>query len=261
LGALFVFDVRNYTFSQELLLVHDWEVRGAVDATSDFSGNLYVSDEHGTILKFDMNGILKLSYSGSYISPIYSLDVSHTSKIFGFYRDNQAYFILDRFLNPVSESLLNNSIVGYATETAYSADNNIWIFDQSDLSLKKIDLLNDVLITVISMPFDFNNNGWDIQQIEEYQNRLYLYNSSKDIYVFDNLGNYIKELNIQPDCKFWFAGSSMIYKQGNGIFKIDLYSNQYQQIGILQDTTTILKVISANNFIYLVSKNKIRAYK
>jgi hypothetical protein len=265
LGLIFfglpVCHFQNSAQSQELQLVHEWKVQEVVDATSDYSGNLYVSNEQGIISKYDKNGQLLLSYSGSVISPIYSIDVSHTTKIFGFYRENQSYLILDRFLNPLHEAILNNSIAGYATETAYAADNNLWIFDQSDLSIKKINLLNNALITVISISLVIGEDDWNIQQIEEYQNRLYLFNASKDVYIFDNLGNYIKKPGIKPECNFWFNGEFLVYIEQAAIYKFNLYNNDVEQIGHIGNTSNILKVISNDNFIYLISKNKIIVYR
>lgn len=259
-SGLSFFYFQSTVYSQELKQIHSWAVRDVVDATSDFMGNLYISDEQGIISKYDKNGLLLLSYSGSNISPIHSVDVSHTSKIFGFYLENQSYLILDRFLNPLNEAVLNNSVIGYASETAYAADNNLWVFDQSDLSIKKINILNQVLVTTISISLIINNEEWDIKQIEEYQNRLYLYDNNKDIYVLDNYGNYIKKLEIKPDCNFWFSGESIIYVQQKKVFKFDLYNSEIVQIGTIGNTNNLLKVISANNLIYLITKSEIIVY-
>lgn len=264
-GLVFVFlsiyTCFNYTSAQELELINEWSVNDVVDATSDFSGNLYLSNEHGVISKYDKNGALQISYSGTVKSSIYSIDASHTSKIFGFYRDQQSYIILDRFLNPLNEANLNPSIIGFATETAYSANNNLWLFDQSDLSIKKINLISDVVVTSNAIPLMIAEEEWDLLQIEEYQNRLFLYNSSKDMYVFDNLGNYIRKLSINPDCKVSFNDSHLIFIQGDRILTLNIYNNEISEIGLLNNTNSVLKVISTNNFIYLIFKNKISVYK
>ena len=264
-GLVFVFlsiyACFNYTSGQELRLVNEWPVNDLVDATSDFSGNLYLSNDQGVISKYDMNGVFQISYSGSINSPLYSIDVSHTSKIFGFFRDQQSYLILDRFLNPLNEAILDPSFVGYATETAYSADNNLWVFDQSDQSIKKISLVNNAVITSSPIPLVIANVEWDLKQIEEYQNRLYLYNSSKDIYVFDNLGTYIRKLDVNPDCKICFNDNNMVFIQGTQILLYNIYNNEINELGTLDYTNGILKVISVNNFIYLIFRNKISVYK
>jgi len=258
---LIIYNFYNYALGQELNLVHEWNVADVVDATTDFSGNLYVSNGRGVISKYDKNGILQISYSGSINSSIHSIDVSHTSKIFGFFRDQQSYLILDRFLNPLNEANLNPSFVGYATETAYSADNNLWLFDQSDLSIKKINLLNNIVVTSSAIPLVVAEEEWDLLQIEEYQNRLFLYNSSKDIYVFDNLGNYIRKLGINPDCKICFTDGNIVFVQGTQIMLFNIYNNELTEIGTIIHTNDVLKVISANNFIYLVFRNKISVYE
>ena len=258
---LSIFTSIYYASGQELKLLNEWPVNDVVDSTSDFSGNLYLSNHQGGISKYDMNGVLQISYSGNKNSPLYSIDVSHTSKIFGFFRDLQSYLILDRFLNPLNEAILDPSFVGYATETAYSADNNLWIFDQSDQSIKKISLLNNTVITSSAIPLIIADEEWDLKQIEEYQNRLYLYNSSNDIYVFDNLGTYIRKLDVNPDCKICFNDNNMVFIQGTQILLYNVYNNEINELGTLDNTNGILKVVSANNFIYLIFRNKISVYE
>ena len=260
LGILLI-SFQNFGFSQEFNETYSWKVEGVVDATADHMGMLYLSNDKGIISKYAENGQQILSYSGNKIASIYSVDVSHTSKIFGFFRDDQSYIILDRFLNPLNEALLNGSLIGYASETTYAADNKLWIFDQSDLSLKKLDLLNNALQTIISVSLSIGIEEWEIMQIEEYQNRLYLYNSNGDVYVFDNMGNFIKTLDIKPSSKFSFDQEYMIYVQDDKIFKYGLYNNEIIQIAALEDTNHIIKLISINNFIYLISRNNIIAYK
>ena len=260
LGIIFI-SFQNYAHSQEISEVYSLKVEDAVDATADHMAMLYVSNEKGLITKYDKNGVQLLSYSGNKISPIYSVDVSHTAKVFGFFRDNQSYLILDRYLNPLNEAMLNSTHIGYATETAYAADNNLWIFDQSDLSIKKLNLINNTIETVISVSLFVETKEWDIRQIEEYQNRLYVFNSSGDVYVFDNLGNYIKSLDIKPSCNFWFEDEHMIYIEDQRINKYGLYNNEIKHIAVIKHTNHIIKIISINNFIYLISKNKIIVYQ
>jgi hypothetical protein len=259
--GIFIINIPHYAQSQELTEVYSWKAENIVDAAADHMGMLYVSNEKGIISKYDKKGRPLLSYSGEKISPINSIDVSHTAKIFGFFKDNQSYLILDRFLNPLNEALLNGSLIGYASETAYASDNNLWIFDQSDLSVKKISLINNALQTVISVSMFINTEEWDIRQIEEYQNRLYLYNSNGDVYVFDNLGNYIKSLVIRPSCNFCFKDDYLIYVQDQKILEYGLYNNEIKQIATTGNTNHIIKVISINNFIYLISKSRISVYQ
>lgn len=258
--SVFNFQYFHDIYCQTLDSRFEWKVEDVMDAVADISGNVYISTYKGTVHKFNANGVELLSYSGNLIAPINSLDVSHTTKIFGFFKEDQFIIILDRFLNPVTETFLKANQTGNATLASFSADNNLWVFDQSSTSLRKINLMNDMIMTTITLQLIFNYETWNIIQMEEYQNRLYLYAEGHDVIVLDNLGNLIKKLPIQPDQKFSFAGSSMIYVQSAVINGIDIYSNEIREIGRVTETNDILKVISANNLIYLVLKNKIIAY-
>jgi hypothetical protein len=161
----------------------------------------------------------------------------------------------------LNEANLSPSVAGFVTETAYSADNNLWLFDQSDLSIKKVNLFSNAVITSSAIPLVIADEEWDLLQIKEYQNRIYLYNSSKDIYLFDNLGNYIRKLGISSDCQICFDGSQLVFIQDTKILALNIYNNEITEIGAIDSTNNILKIISANNFIYLIFRNKISVYE
>lgn len=247
--------------SQELVPIYEWEYGDIVDASSDISGSIYVSNKKGVITKYSEKGDVLISYSGDNTIPISSIDVSRSSKIFGFYRDSQSYILFDRFLNPLNQARINSAFIGYATESAYSADDNLWVFDQTDLTVKKVNMLNHNLVTSISLALIVEDIEWDIQQIEDYQNRIYLLNSTGEIFILDNMGNFIRKMEIMSDSCLGFKGDYLFYAAGPGIFSYHLYNQEYQQLISLEDAGDVLKVISTNNFLYLIFRNKIIALK
>ena len=46
-----------------------------------------------------------------------------------------------------------------------------------------------------------------------------------------------------------------------GIYFSNLYSDQIRKIGTIENSNNIIKVIYTNNFLYLISKNKITIYR
>ena len=248
-------------YSQDLVHIRDWESEDIVDACSDISGNIYISYQMGIIRKYNSEGVLLMSYSGDTPSPISSIDVSHSSKIFGLYRDSQSYILLDKFLNPLNQARINAVLIGYAVESAYSADNNLWIFDQSDLSVKKLSLINNMLVTSISLTLILNEIEWEIQQIEEYQNRIYFLNSTGEIFILDNLGNYVRKMELRTDSKIGFMGEYMYYVEGSGIFRYHLYLQEIEHVGRTGDAGEVIKLLPSNDLIYVIQKHKIIVFK
>src|SRR4029079_5095559 len=77
---------------------------------------------------------------------IYLLDVSNPLKIIVYYRDFTTILVLDRFLKLINTVDLRRYGILQAKAVAQSYDNNYWVFDELDNTLKKIDDAGDVLL-------------------------------------------------------------------------------------------------------------------
>jgi len=251
----------NIVVAQNLITVKQWKVEDITDITFDQYNGIYLADELGTITKYDLEGNQLLSYSSEMIFPINTIDVSHTNKIFGFYQTNQSYILLDRYLNVLNQSTFNPDFIGFAVVAAFSSDNNLWIFDGSDFTLKKLNLITGKLMTSIALSLIITENHLDIIQIDEYQNRLYLNNQDKNILVLDNMGNFIKSLPVQPEGKFCFNNNNIVYIRNNTISLYDIYNNDIMTIGTFTEGYNPLKIIQLQEEYYLAVKDKIIVLK
>lgn len=243
--------------AQNLTSVKQWKVEDITDIALDRYNGIYIADELGTITKYDQEGNQLLSYSSEIIFPLNTIDVSHTNKIFGFYQNNQSYILLDRYLNVLNQSTFNPDIIGFAIVAAFSSDNNLWIFDGSDFTLKKLNLITGELMTSIALSLIITENQLDIIQIDEYQNRLYLNNKDNNILVLDNLGNFIKSFPIQPEGKFWFSNNNVVYIRKKTVYLFDIYKNDIKVAGTFMEDDKPLKIIQLNEQFILANKDKI----
>ena len=75
------------------------------------TGNLYVSDTKGNVFFFDMQNLdnldkkveRKIIYTPEKIAQITQIDAWQTQEIMLFYMDYQEFYLLDRFLKPISK--------------------------------------------------------------------------------------------------------------------------------------------------------------
>src|SRR5947209_6034264 len=110
------------------------------NAAIDNLDNLYIISSEGQIRKFDPNGDSLGVYSQvQHFGNLYSLDVSNPLKLLLFYKDYSTIVVLDRYLAGRGVLDLRRYNILQPAAIGLSYDNNIWIYDEYDNKLKKMD--------------------------------------------------------------------------------------------------------------------------
>ena len=212
------------TLSEELVISRE----GITDAEFDLQGNIYLSTQQGSIIKFDSSYHELVSFATDKVIPITSIDVSNRFRIFGFYRNNQSYIILDQNLRLLNENRMDPQIIGNGVAACYASDQTIWVFDDLDFSLKKFNpSLNQVVIN-IQLPLLLGTNSYSIAQVEEHQNRIYVNNPEDGIYVFDSFGNFLKKLEISTEHVFKIFREELYFVDQSMVKVIHIYTNEIE---------------------------------
>jgi len=228
------------------------QIDGITDATIDIEGNIYVSTKRGTIIKFDSLFTELFTFASDDIIPLTSIDVSFHFRIFGFYQVNQSYFILDRHFKALFHGNFDTVTIGNGTAATYATDNSLWIFDDADLSLKKLNpTLNQIEVN-IKLPLLIQAEEYLVNQLEAYQNRIFVNNYLHGIYVFDQFGNYLKKLPVSTNSKFTIYRESLIFIADAFLKSINIYSNEIVELGEIPDVKGLLKIILYDDNIYLI---------
>ena len=142
-----------------------------------------------------------------------SLDVSNPLKILLYYRDFSTVVVLDRFLNIRNTINLREQKMFIVNTIAASYDNNIWLFDEEDYKLKKIDEGGQVLQETTGWRILFDSVPSPIQLLDR-QNDVYLYDKDKGFYIFDYYGVFKNRLpflnwsNVEVSGKFIYGFSN-----------------------------------------------------
>lgn len=219
--------------AQEYQLLDSADIEEPHQVSSDKFNNIYLVSSFGSIDKYSSDGKLLTHFSPSKPGNITLIEAWNPLKVFTLYGDFQECLFLDRFL--VSENRFSltpiSSYIGLAT---ISADNNLWLVDYSDFSLKKYDLTFDQVI--IQRPFDLllDPNHYDLKFMREYQNLLFISESSTGILVFDNLGNYLSSIDAPGIGYFGFFGNELYYVKDKTLYFYDIYNYTSRQLQIPQ---------------------------
>ena len=229
--------------------------------------NFYISDKHGNILKYDSLGNEILRYSPQRKAHVTLLEAWRTVNVFVFYRELQEYNLLDRFLTSstpnfkIKSEIGNESPIGFARIASVAPDNNLWVFDDYDFSLKKYDTrLNRVLFNT-SLDLILDPQFYDLNYMREYQNLLFINDRNSGILIFDNLGNYKKTLPFKGVEYFNFLGNSLYFVNDSSLVLLDIYSGVEKIIALPTTDQTYQYALMSPGAVFLFSQNRVDLFK
>lgn len=227
-----------------------------VSVSIDRSDHIYVGGGKGNVYKYNKSGELLFTYSPQKPGNIKSIEAWSTLNTFLFYEGLQEFSFLDRFLTLLTTQKLANDV--YARLATISSDNNIWVFDDQDYALKKINLnyFEPEILTSLT-----NVVGSDFQgsHLREYQNFVFLSDGGKGIYVFDNFGNFIKKLPFNKISYFNFYKNELYFLNNSTITFYDIYTTESRFVEIETDEKYIFALF-ADNMLCMVSKSSLDIY-
>jgi hypothetical protein len=164
------------------------------DAAMDNLGNLYIISSTGQIKKFNGAGDSVAIYNQVRNSgKVFTLDVSNPLKVLLFYKDFSSVVVLDRFLTNITTIDLKKFTILQPVAIGLSYDNNIWVYDEYDNKLKKINEQGNILLETIDFRQVFNQSITP-QKIINDNGLVYLADTASGIFVFDNYGAFKKKI-------------------------------------------------------------------
>lgn len=219
------FTVSYISRGQNLQLIDSISITKPNKASIDRLNNIYTVDENGNVNKFDKEGNVSLQYSPQQLADISLIEAWNPLKVFIYYQDFQEFVFLDRFLTASSRFSTRGygNYIGLAT---ISADNNVWCIDYADFTLKKYDVNLNQLILNSPLSLTLNQDSYDIRFMREYQNLLFVADYESGVYIFDNIGNFLRRIDLKEVEYFNFNKNELYSCIGNEIISTDIYNLQ-----------------------------------
>ncbi len=187
------------------------------------------------------------------------LDVTNPFKTLLYFKNYTTIVVLDRFL--ANKNTINLRISGIFSVNAIGAsyDNKIWIFDEQDFKLKKIDengtvLMesNDVRIITDEAPMPskiFDNEGF-----------VYLFDENTGLFVFDYYGTYKGKIPFTNWNSVLLSNGYFYGLQNNKIFSYELKSKIFKEYSLPESFKNSLSIATINGKIYILKENRIDVF-
>ncbi|MES2892334.1 MAG: hypothetical protein V4725_09990 [Bacteroidota bacterium] len=227
----------------------------------DNLGNLYVLNNEDQLKKINMDGDSAGVFNNvRKYGKLFSIDVTNPLKLLLYYKNFSTIVVLDRFLNVRNSINLGKKNIFKVKAIATSYDNNIWVFDETDNKLKKINDNGDVLLETA----DFRNLFDTIpspQKIVDQDGFVYLYDPQQGFYTFDYYGALKNKLpflhwndpEVIGKSLYGFSDSSL-YQYQSGSLKL----SEFKLPGNFKQATQIKAI---NDMLYLLHPDGIHQYK
>lgn len=189
-----------------------------------------------------------------------SIDVNNPLKILLYYKNFSTIIVLDRFLTLRNTINLRRQNIFKVNAVTNSYDNNIWLFDEQDFKLKKIDETGNTLQETSDWRTLFEESPAPYKIIDR-DNFLYIYDTARGFYVFDYYNSFKTKLlftgwqNIEVNAKriYGFKNDTLFIYQLN-----TLTLKEYPLSEIFKNATSIKAI---NGKIYILKNDGVYQYE
>ncbi len=264
---LYFFVCCFFAFASDSCLAQEWKKLKSVPLLSpvltvslDRYGLFYIADEDGNIFKYDTLGVLQTTYSPSRKADVTLIDAWRNVNIFVFYRSLQEYILLDRFLSPSPNSRIESTEIGFARLASYSSDNNIWIIDETDFSLKKYDIARNKVALNTSLDLLLDPALYDLNSLREYQNLIFVSDRNSGVLIFDNMGNYKTKIVQKEISRLGFYNDEIYFQEGGAVKFINIYT-YVERFEKLPESSGFQFVLYTKSYLYLVRELSVEVYR
>ncbi len=254
-GVMALF-ISQFPFAQTPVLVRQISQKPIVAISVDNYNRLITADAQGNIVAYDTLGKVVNNYSPVVVANVSSLEAWRSMQTLVFYRDLQQYTLLDRFLTPLSgypnPAKLPAEQIGFARVMTLAYDDQFWIFDDSEFSLKKFNAQLQTVVQAIPLSLVLDTQEYQITFMREYQNQLFVADRNSGILVFDNLGNYRRSLPFKGLNYFQFLGEEIYFLEKDILHFYNLYSQKERSLKL--PLSAQFAVIVGNHIVLYTNK-------
>jgi hypothetical protein len=227
----------------------------------DAIGNIYLIMPTDQLKKIKPDGALIAVYNDvKRYGKISTIDVRNPLKVLVYYKNYSAIVVLDKLLTFRNQIELKPLQFFEVNAIANTYDNNIWIYDEQNFRIKKIDDKGVLLFDYPDLRNEFNIAPSAEKLIDE-DNQLYLIDKEQGVFIFDYYGAYnrnisLKDLShvvVEKNCLIGFTDTTMV------VIQLKNLTTKKYALPILKEKIKSLKFI--NNKLYVLTQTSLNIYR
>ena len=228
--------------------------------TTDGLANLYSINNKYEIIKYNAKGLENFRYSNTRLDAPEFIDATDPFNILVFYPDYQTVILLDRTMTETAVLNLIDFDYFNVNAVAVSSDNKLWIYDELNFRLKKIDRNGEVVQESDDLSLllrkDFKPNF-----ITEREQKVFVNDPEVGILVFDFFGQYIKTLDFKGLDEFQVFRDFIIFRDTDGILqKYHLKSLLVSPLKMPENFSTSGKIRYETGYLFAETNGFVKIY-
>ena len=223
--------------------------------------NLYLITDNNQLKKLSANGDSLAVFNDvkKYGNPSY-IDVTNPLKTLLYYKNYSTVVVLDRLLTVRNTINFRKQNIFYVNNVTLSYDNYMWIFDEEDYKLKKIDEEGKVVQSSTDWRMLFDTVPAPVKMIDR-NNFVYLYDPAKGFYIFDYYGGFKNRLTFLNWTNIEVNGN-IVYGFSDGkLYSYELKSLQLKEYKLPEFFGKFISIKAMNGKVYLLNEKGIDIYQ
>jgi hypothetical protein len=253
--------LQNDSFISQQKFIFEQTITGSFSNFNvDAIGNIYLITPTDQLKKIKSDGTLVAVYNDvKRFGKISAIDVQNPLKLLIYYKNYSAIVMLDKLLNFRNQIELKPLQFFDVNAAATTYDNNIWIYDEQNFKIKKLDDKGLLLLEFADLRtlFDIAPSA---KKIIDEDNQLYLIDQEQGVFIFDYYGAFsrlipikdLRDITVEKKCLIGFRDKIMEVVQLK-----NLTSTKYT-VPDLAEKIKSLKFI--NNKLYILTQNGLNIY-
>lgn len=184
--------------------------------TTDELGNVYAIDDDFEIIKYTAAGKETYRYSNTRLDRPTFIDATDPFNIMVFYPDYQTIILLDRTMTETANLNLSDFDFFNVNAVALSGDNKLWVYDELNFRLKKINRNGEAIQTSDDFSL-FLKEDFKPNYITEREQTVFVNDPEIGILVFDAFGQYMKTIDFKGLDEFQIFRNLLIFRDAEGL--------------------------------------------
>lgn len=232
-----------------------------VDFAIDNLDNVYLINSSNQVKKINAKGdSLAIFNDVKKFGKLTSIDASNPLRVLLYYKDFGIIAVLDRFLNIRNTIDLRKQNIYLVKTISQSFDNNIWLYDELENKVKKIDDEGKILLETPDFRQLF---GYATSPVKIFdQDRLvYLYDTAQGVFVFDYYGSLKNKILITGWKDFKVIGKYIFGLKKDTLFRYQIDTFRYDEVIIPEYLASASKLDFSTSRIYALKKNELLIYE
>jgi hypothetical protein len=256
---LFPFYAKPQNTDSNYTLINEIEIDAKL-ITVDNLNQIYALNADNEIIKFNSNGEEVFRFNNNRLGDLTHIDASNPFNLLLYYADFSNILILDRTLNSTVQLNLFELNFTKVSAVGLANDNNVWVFDDLNFQLKKIDRKGAMIAASDNLNFALNKPIRPNFLLEREQ-KVFLNDPEIGILIFDFFGQFEKVLEFKNLNKFQVIGEQLLYVEQDKLHSFNLKSLLTKSIKLQKKMEENDNILVQKNRLYLIKKGRIEIYR